>query len=573
MSHRDGSEASCRKCNQRSDRVSVDTMKSLRESLRCEDAVSSARASEVSSVLVNLEKDIEDCSVEIARLQAQIRSQNTKRDFLHHVKQWGQSILAPVRRLPNEILHEIFAYCMLDDTFTVAKDFGMSRQPAWVLSSICSKWRKIALSCKPLWSNICLDFKASHESSQHAFHALSRLLDQSYPHTVDVSIIGFSNAHSRLWDCLALHAHRWKHAEFEDVNGLFQDPMWSTLRLPALESLTLNEYGRDLPLDLEAFRHAPLLRKADLRGVLPDSLLLFPWCQLTHLELNRFKVPVFPALSACTNLEGLKITVHHAQVLSSPSSVLHSVVPFVELYKLKTLHITLFGTSNRARIHSLADIFKAFITPSLNSLQLCCQYLSKHFQGCWPQSSFESFLERSQCSIRTLVLNQTTFSPSEVQKIFSSLRTVTALTIKDASFVCLTAVSPTISQLSAGGSLFKTGAVLLPNLQDLIIHSRCRRNLPSSAAAPSSILDDTVLAEMVKSRWIPDTTYASVFNIRCLRSVSIQYFAPGRIMNNSSRTMLEFLRADGLKFVVQVNPNEVEVTSDSETDESSDGLE
>ncbi|KAH7873484.1 uncharacterized protein C8R40DRAFT_391569 [Lentinula edodes] len=112
------------------------------------------------------------------------------------------------------------------------------------------------------------------------------------------------------------------------------------------------------------------------------------------------------------------------------------------------------------------------------------------------------------------------------------------------SFVCLTAVSPTISQLSAGGSLFKTGAVLLPNLQDLIIHSRYRRNLPSSETAPSSILDDTVLAEMVKSRWIPDTT----------------------IMNNSSRTILESLRADGLKFVVQVNPNEVEETSGSETD-------
>ncbi|KAH7873483.1 uncharacterized protein C8R40DRAFT_997280, partial [Lentinula edodes] len=72
---------------------------------------SSTHASEISSVLVNLEKDIEDCSVEIARLQAQIRSQNTKRNFLHHVKQWGQSILAPVRRLPNEILHEIFADC------------------------------------------------------------------------------------------------------------------------------------------------------------------------------------------------------------------------------------------------------------------------------------------------------------------------------------------------------------------------------------------------------------------------------------------------------------------------------
>ncbi|KAJ3806114.1 hypothetical protein EV368DRAFT_4695, partial [Lentinula lateritia] len=155
----------------------------------------------------------------IARLQAQIRSQNAKRDFLHHVKQLGQSILAPIRRLPNEILHEIFASCVLDNTFTftLAKDFGMSRQPAWVLSSICSKWRKIALLCKPLWSNICLDFEASPESSQNAFHALSRLLDQSYPHTLDVSITGFLNAHSHLWDCLALHANRWKHAEFEDV--------------------------------------------------------------------------------------------------------------------------------------------------------------------------------------------------------------------------------------------------------------------------------------------------------------------------------------------------------------------
>src|ERR1700734_329019 len=64
-------------------------------------------------------------------------------------------LLSPVRRLPLEILWEIFMFCVPDDTELSWTVRGHS-QAVMVPSQVCSVWRTAALSSPRLWSKIYL---------------------------------------------------------------------------------------------------------------------------------------------------------------------------------------------------------------------------------------------------------------------------------------------------------------------------------------------------------------------------------------------------------------------------------
>ena len=52
--------------------------------------------------------------------------------------------LSPIRRLPMELLRDLFMWCFLDHPCC-----------AWVLASVCGSWRRLALRMPKLWSKVC----------------------------------------------------------------------------------------------------------------------------------------------------------------------------------------------------------------------------------------------------------------------------------------------------------------------------------------------------------------------------------------------------------------------------------
>ncbi|KAF7299762.1 F-box domain-containing protein [Mycena chlorophos] len=61
-----------------------------------------------------------------------------------------EALLSPIRRLPHDMLQEIFKACMPAD-----RNIAMSSsEPPLVLSRICSRWRNIALGTPMLWSKL-----------------------------------------------------------------------------------------------------------------------------------------------------------------------------------------------------------------------------------------------------------------------------------------------------------------------------------------------------------------------------------------------------------------------------------
>lgn len=85
----------------------------------------------------------------VARLLAAADDARAERDTLQTFIDCHKVILSPVRRIPPEIISEIFLH-----TCGYRYDVFNSREGPWVLGQICSRWRAVALNCSTIWSSM-----------------------------------------------------------------------------------------------------------------------------------------------------------------------------------------------------------------------------------------------------------------------------------------------------------------------------------------------------------------------------------------------------------------------------------
>lgn len=91
---------------------------------------------------------IEDAEDELQRLVRESRCtiQELEKERTAAEEQLAQTLayLSPIRRLPNEILSQIFTFI-----------FEELPCCAWVLSAVSSLWRRRVLAMPKLWSKVC----------------------------------------------------------------------------------------------------------------------------------------------------------------------------------------------------------------------------------------------------------------------------------------------------------------------------------------------------------------------------------------------------------------------------------
>ncbi|KAJ8089078.1 hypothetical protein PM082_014326 [Marasmius tenuissimus] len=72
-------------------------------------------------------------------------------------KQIYHSILHPIRRLPPEILVEIFRICTFGDAFTGQFPGSLdTRKAPWKLTQVCRAWRSVSASASSLWTQVSI---------------------------------------------------------------------------------------------------------------------------------------------------------------------------------------------------------------------------------------------------------------------------------------------------------------------------------------------------------------------------------------------------------------------------------
>ncbi|KIM76273.1 hypothetical protein PILCRDRAFT_52577, partial [Piloderma croceum F 1598] len=110
--------------------------------------VSESRAQMICDMISAVQADISRLDGKITRLQAVLDGLTNKRDALQTYTHSHTALVAPIRRLPPEVLLEIFLHYNNENNIS---DFQLNTAPL-LLGSMCSRWRAIALSTPRLWT-------------------------------------------------------------------------------------------------------------------------------------------------------------------------------------------------------------------------------------------------------------------------------------------------------------------------------------------------------------------------------------------------------------------------------------
>jgi hypothetical protein len=253
-----------------------------------------------------------------ATLEQVARQRDEAVDHVHRYR----AILSPVRRVPTELICEIFALT-LDTVSSENKEIG--KMPPWHLGHICRSWRLSALGFPSFWSSITVPFPPTSpndtpriqaqllRSAQAPLKVYSVPMDDTdtpNPHVVDLVLAQCSR-----WSvlCINLCYSSVELCWLRPVNG----------RLFALEKLVLIN-GPDVVIP-DIFSGALRLRQVILTDYSfewsPHLVHPIPWEQITHYR-GTYKTPdQLAILAAASNLLQCGISFEpHTQFESHDSS-------------------------------------------------------------------------------------------------------------------------------------------------------------------------------------------------------------------------------------------------------------
>ncbi|KAK0222253.1 hypothetical protein IW262DRAFT_1316069 [Armillaria fumosa] len=275
-------------------------------------------------------------------------------------------ILHPIRRLPEDILRDIFSSCVSpQENYLYKHDTRIvpcldSGNPRWTLSQTCRRWRYVALETPSLWSCIDLDFDSfTQVQNMRVAFKLGLNVERSGSRNLMVRIRSKSDitnhpALAILLTCVG----RWKNVDIKMPADSFQGLSVCRGLFHSLQYLRLRFHADPFSPDsgiVDAFEFAPNL--SFLSSGPNFSLQQIPWSQITVYSTRAMDEHCVNALKRMTNLRSLRVFCGRAPV------------PPVNLAKLEILTLV-----DRYKLDSplphVLQCFNALSTPALKRLVL-----------------------------------------------------------------------------------------------------------------------------------------------------------------------------------------------------------
>ncbi|KAF9023576.1 hypothetical protein BDZ89DRAFT_1069736 [Hymenopellis radicata] len=257
-----------------------------------------------------------ECDEEIAILRDRLAARLNRRDELRVRASHYRSILSPIRRLPKELLIEIFSGCLTDYFRTVeVGTYGWLNEPSKLpimrLLRVCSHWCHIILSTGSLWSQFQCRVDDTFENGGIGWACLEMHLERSQDCPLSFLIWGDAilPAHSLLHRLLQ-ETRRWRHVSFscdaislrswgnslatlpclrmlhiESTNILDDGEEVSSIEFPSNSLLYLDISPTILHRVVVAFKH---LRYLGLSHYSSTAQLFECLCNATHVEFIEF---------------------------------------------------------------------------------------------------------------------------------------------------------------------------------------------------------------------------------------------------------------------------------------------
>ncbi|KAJ7628243.1 hypothetical protein DFH06DRAFT_1102793 [Mycena polygramma] len=248
--------------------------------------------------------ELERYDTEIQRVQDILSGVTAKRAaFAAHVEAC-RSVYSPVRRLPVELLAEIFEICSatqknlssLNPTTPTRELERLAKHHLLQLSQVSATWRKVALGTPRLWASIVLNttlWVVSAAPMAKAISLLASALERSaaHPLTLGLTFSGRDPNAFAVMQLLSQHAHRWKHIDIHAPGDSAQYLAPVTGHLPLLETASLQTYLKWM----DVFQLAPALRQVTVHG-LHQYVPKLPWAQIRDFSYVGLKgLPSPPA--------------------------------------------------------------------------------------------------------------------------------------------------------------------------------------------------------------------------------------------------------------------------------------
>jgi len=428
------------------------------------DPPPAAAIQEVKDLLTKSNRELLEAHAEILRLQK-------KAECLQQLIDSYRAILSPFRTIPQDILRDIFYYCLPTHRNSI-----MSAMDApVVLTRVCSLWRSVALTTPHIWAKIHIPIPGHPASSwgypsylpesalakrRQIFSKLMQLrcqvvkewLDRSGTCPLSISLsyptdYRLSNSPAKhdaddeltdpLIEILLAFAPRWSDIHFWIPPSLYQklESRLSNDVLPTLQNFTAKVHSKILQTGTTNIIQAPNLRKLSL-----DSSMLtlnYPTIlpsitnQLTHLSFHTpiFDRDFFNIIKFCHSLIECHVQLQAPWPRSHmfPLPLLEPNVEQVDLPNLEVLKVYDVG--------GLSFVFRRIKIPSLKELD----YKSRHRHcgyehdplGILPAEPLFAILQNTGAPFRKLTIESSTLRRTDTPIWLCMVDTVSHLIIKD----------------------------------------------------------------------------------------------------------------------------------------------
>ncbi|KAJ7601510.1 hypothetical protein DFH06DRAFT_1312196 [Mycena polygramma] len=319
------------------------------------------------------------------------------------------AIPSPVRRVPQELISEIFALLTAQDRARLGS------KPPWRLGFICRSWRRYAFSYSLLWSSLTIstDRQWHPHTTTRMLSKLQAQLLRSATGPLDISWSGVSDdPETQVLDLVLPDSNHWRTVRF-DISGSkpvldWLQPVYG--KLDRLERLEVINAARTIFPDI--FAAAPKLREVaffsrrHISGHKPafDAHITIPWGQITHYRGELSFARQLDILFAAPNLSSCALDIVEP----------HNFVPPIDtpvlLAHLRRLCVD--------RVGSLLNI----TAPKLEEL---CSVYSVHMIP-----RIVPFIRRASCTLQRMCLWQCPLS-SELITALRALPTLTYLLLEN----------------------------------------------------------------------------------------------------------------------------------------------
>lgn len=480
--------------------IALSSLLNARDQLiKIEEEWTTAEASQDTDVFFDVLEEHSELTLD--RLNADIEAHKaallqlaSKREATTIAIEDQKSVLSPIRRVPVEVLVEIFLRCLPDDHFVKPS----TQSAPLLLTQICQNWRHLSLSIGRLWASISVEIN-KERCSPHplliaswlarsgalplSFQLIDRLtledVTQHQPPFTAPPIIARFIPYLNRWHTVHLDFSDWR------VNtGL--DALIAGGPPPLLESLSIwrdfwiKEDSNSLRVLLSAPRLHDLTWAA--RHSQLDPMAIVVLSKMTSIRIEYF-VPLdnfYTVLKHSPSLLTCRFSVHKE---SPVLDTLPIIVP-----QLRSLDLSVGG--------SLDTVFQKFTAPSLTQLRISKALVFPALAGerFWYANQVSSFISASVSGIKHLEFLNVDITSSELIDLLKQLSSsLNHLTVSDdgsrypVNDEVLQALTRQIDEADN----------LCPNLEYLKLWG-CIQST------------DGLLADMVQSRWNPSVLSTTI---------------------------------------------------------------